>query len=75
MRQELKLRVFENRVVRNISGPRENEVTGDWRRLHNEGLHAFCSSPNIIWVIKSRTMWWAGHVARIGDRRNAVFLR
>jgi hypothetical protein len=56
--------VFENRVLRRIFGPRRDEVTGDWRKLHNEELHNFYSSPNI------RMMRWAGHVARMGLRRN-----
>jgi hypothetical protein len=57
--------VFENRVLRRIFGPKMDEVTGDWSKLHEE-LHILCSSPNIIWQIKSRRMRWAGHVARMG---------
>ena len=57
LREERKLRVFENMVLRRIFGPRRDEVTGEWRRLHNEELN---SSPNIVWVIKSRRMRWAG---------------
>jgi hypothetical protein len=74
--EEHRLRVFENRVLRRIFGPKRDEVTGKWRRLHNEELNDLYSSPNIIWVIKSRNMRWAGHVARIGDRRGAyrIFL-
>jgi hypothetical protein len=68
---ERRLRVFENRVLRRIFGPRRDEVTGEWRRLHNEELIDLYSSPNIVRVIKSRRMRWAGHVARIGERRGA----
>jgi hypothetical protein len=66
LREECRLRVFENRVLRRIFGPKRDEVTGEWRRLHNEELHALYSSPNIIRVIKSRRLKWAGHVARMG---------
>jgi hypothetical protein len=62
--------VFENRVLRRIFGPKRDEVTGDWRKLHNEELHNLYSSPNIIRMIKLRRMRWAGHVARMGERRN-----
>jgi hypothetical protein len=55
--------VFENRVLRRICGPKRDEVTGDWRKLHNEELHKLYPSPNIIRMIKSRRMRWAGHVA------------
>jgi hypothetical protein len=61
--EEHKLRVFENRVFRRIFGPNMNGVTGEWRKLHNEELHNFFSSPSIIRIIKSRRMRWAGHVA------------
>jgi hypothetical protein len=62
----LTLRVFENRVLRRIFGPKREEATGEWRRLHNEELNDLYSSPNIIRVIKSRRMIWAGRVARMG---------
>jgi hypothetical protein len=65
------VRVFENMVLRRIFGPRRNEVTGKWRKLHNEDLNDFYSSPNIVRVIKSRRMRWAGHVARMGEERGA----
>jgi hypothetical protein len=57
--------VFENRVLRRIFGPKRDEVTGEWRKLHNEELHILYSSPNIIGIIKSRRMRWVGHVARM----------
>jgi hypothetical protein len=60
--------VFENRVLRRIFGPKRDEVTGEWRKLHNEELHNFYSSPNLIRTIKSRRMRWAGHVARMEKR-------
>jgi hypothetical protein len=60
--------VFENRVLRRIFGPKRDNVTGDWRKLHNEELHNLCSSPNINRMIKSRRMRWAGHVVRMGRR-------
>jgi len=69
LREEHRLRAFENRVLRRIFGPRRDEVTGEWRKLHNEDLNELHSSPNIVWVIKSRRMRWEGHVARMGDRR------
>jgi len=61
--------VFENMVLRRIFGPRRDEVTGDWKRLHNEELNDLNSSPNIVRVIKSRRMRWTGHVARMGEER------
>jgi hypothetical protein len=63
--------VFENRVLRKIFGPKRDEVTGEWRKLHNNELHNLYPSPSIITIIKSRRMRWAGHVARIGEKRNA----
>jgi hypothetical protein len=71
---EHKLRVFENRVLRRIFGPKRDGVTGGWRKLHNEELHNLYSSPSIIRIIKSRRMRWAGHVARIGGKRNVYVL-
>jgi len=68
LREERKLRVFENMVLMRIFGPRRDEVTGEWRRLHNEELNDLYSSPNIVWMIKSR-MRWAGHVERMGEER------
>jgi hypothetical protein len=62
--------VFENRVLRRISGPKKGEVTGEWRELHNEELHNLYSSPDIIRQVKSRRMRWAGHVACMGEERN-----
>jgi hypothetical protein len=71
LREEHRLRVFENRVLRRIFGPKRDEVTGEWRKLHNEDIHNLYSSPSIIRIIKSRRMRWAGHVARMGEKRNA----
>jgi transcription termination factor 2 len=70
VREEHKLRVFENRVLRRIFGPKRDGVTGGWRKLYNEELHKLYSSPSIIRIIKSRRMRWAGHVARMGETRN-----
>ena len=69
LREERRLRVFENRVVRRIFGPKRDEVTGEWRKLHKEELNNLDSSPNIVRVIKSRKMRRAGHVARMGEGR------
>ena len=74
MREERKLRVFENMVLRRIFGPRRDEVTGEWRRLHNEELNDLYSSPNIVRVIISRRMRWAGHVARMGEERGVYMV-
>jgi hypothetical protein len=68
VREECRLRVFENKVLRRIFGPKKDEVTREWRRLHNEEPDALNSSPNIIRVIKSRGLKWAGHVARMENR-------
>jgi len=68
LREERKLRGFENMVLRRIFGPRRDEVM-EWRRLHNGELNDLYSSPNIVRVIKSRRMRWAGHVARMGEER------
>jgi hypothetical protein len=67
LREEFRLRVFDNKVLRRIFGPKRDEVAGEWRRLHNKELYALYSSPNIIWVIKSRRLRWAGHVACMGE--------
>jgi len=69
LREERRLRVFENRVLRKVFGPKRDEVTGEWRKLHNEELSYLCSLPNIVRVVKSRRMRWAGHVARMGQGR------
>jgi PAS domain-containing protein len=68
LREEQGQRVFENRVLRRIFGPKRDEVTGEWRQLHNKELHDLYSSPSIIRIIKWRRMRWAGHVARMGKR-------
>jgi len=71
LREERKLRVFENMVLRRIFVPRRDEVTGEWRRLHNEELDYLYSSPNIVRVIKSRRMRWTGHLG-VWVRRGGV---
>jgi hypothetical protein len=68
LREDHRLRVFENRVLRKIFGPKMEE-DGSWRKLHNDELHSLYSSPNIVRVIKSRRMMWAGYVARMGEGR------
>jgi len=66
LREERRLRVFENRVLRRIFGPKREEGAGEWRKLHNEELNDLYCSPNIVRAIKSRRMRWAGHVVRMG---------
>jgi hypothetical protein len=70
LREEQRLRVFENRVLRKIFGPKRDEVIGEWRKLHNEELQNLYSFPDNIRQITSRRMRWAGHVARMGEERN-----
>jgi hypothetical protein len=69
LREEHRLRVFENRVLKRIFGPERDEVTGEWRKLHDEELHNLYSSLDIIRQVKSRRMRWAGHVTRMGEER------
>jgi hypothetical protein len=64
--------VFENKVLRRIFGPKREEITGEWRKLHNEELHDLYCSPSIIRIIKSRRMRWAGHVARMGRTETRI---
>jgi hypothetical protein len=68
LKEEHRLRVFENRLMRRIFCPKRDEVTGDWRKLHNEELHNWYSSPNIMRIIKPRRMRWRGDVVRMGRR-------
>jgi hypothetical protein len=74
LREEHKLRVFENLALRRICGPKKDEVTGRWRKLHNEELHNLYFSPSIIRIMKLRKMRWAGHVARMGEKSHAFRL-
>jgi hypothetical protein len=74
LREEHRLRVFENRALRRIFGSKRDEVTGEWRKLHNEELRDLYSSPSIIRIIKSRRIRFTGHVARMGEKRNAYRL-
>jgi hypothetical protein len=67
LREERRLKVFENRVLRRVFGPKTDEVTGEWRKLHNEELNDLYALPNIVRVVKLRRMRWAGHVARMGE--------
>jgi len=69
LREERRLRMFENRVLRRVFGSKRDEVKGEWKKLHNEELRDLYSLPNIVRVVKSRRMRWAGHVARIGEGR------
>jgi hypothetical protein len=69
LRNEYRLRVFDNRMLRRIFGPKRDKVTGEWRKLHNEKLSDMYSSPNIIKVIKLKIMRWVGHLAHKGGRR------
>ena len=69
LREDRRLRVFENRVLRKVFGTKRDEVTGEWRKLHNEELNDLYSLPNIVRVVKSKRMRWAGHVAHMGDNR------
>jgi hypothetical protein len=72
LKEEHRLRVCENRVMRRIFGLKRDEVTGEWRKLHNEELNELYSSPDIVRVMKSRRMRWAGHVARMGEGRGCT---
>ena len=72
LREERRLRVFENRVLMRVFGPKRDEVTGEWRKLHNEQLRGLYSLPNIVQAVKSRRMRWAGHVARMGEGRGCT---
>ena len=69
LRKERRLRVFENWVLRRVFGPKRDGLSGEWRKLHNEELNDLYSLPNIVRVVKSRRMRWAGHVARMGEDR------
>ena len=66
LRKERRLRVFENGVLRGIFGPKRDEVTKEWRKIHNEELYYLYSAPNMVWVIKSRRMRWVGQVVQMG---------
>jgi hypothetical protein len=70
-KEERRLRVFKNRVMRRIFGPKSDDVTWEWKRLHNKEFHALYSSPNIIHLVKERRLRRAGHAARMGERRDA----
>jgi hypothetical protein len=74
LRDELRLRAFENKVLRKIFGPKRDEVTSEWRKLRNEKLKDPYSSPNIVRVVKWSRMVWAGHVARMKERRDVYWL-
>jgi hypothetical protein len=72
LREDHRLGLFENRVLRRIFGPKRNEVTREWRKLHNEEFHDLCFSPSIVRIIKARRMRWAGHIAPMGRRRTRI---
>jgi len=72
--EKIRLRVSENRLLKRIFGPKRDEVKGEWRKLYNEELNDLYWSPNVVWVIKSRIMRWAGHVARMGERRSVYWV-
>jgi hypothetical protein len=72
LREERRLRVFENRVLRTVFGPKRDGVTGEWRKIHNEELNDLYSLPSIVRVVKSRRMRWAGHVERMGRREGCT---
>jgi hypothetical protein len=72
LREERRLKVFENRVLRRVFGPKRDEVRGEWRKLHNEKLNDMYSLPNIVRVVKSRRMRWAGHLARMGGEERCA---
>jgi hypothetical protein len=72
LREEHRLRVFANRVLKRIFGPKRNDVTGEWRKLHNEELHNFYSSQNIIRHMKSRRVSWTGHMVHMGEERKCT---
>jgi hypothetical protein len=74
LREEHSLRVIQNKMLRRLFGTRRDEVTGGWRKLHNEELHDLHTSPSIIRIMKSRKMRWVGHVARMGEMRNVYRL-
>jgi hypothetical protein len=72
LKEEHRLKVFENRVLRRIFGPKREEVTGEWRKLRNEELHDLYSSTSTIRIMKSRRMRWTGHVARMGRKGTRI---
>jgi hypothetical protein len=74
MGEERRLRVFENSVLRRVFGPKRDEVTGEWRKLYNVELNDLYYLPNIVRVVKSRRMRWAGHVARMGEERGVYMV-
>jgi hypothetical protein len=69
LREERRLRVFENRVLKRVFGPKTDKVTGEWRKLHKEDLSDLYSLPNIVRAVKSKRMRWVGHLARMGEKR------